>query len=218
MNKTINALVVEDQPVYRNGIVKILSSLEFVENCNSAENGQVAIDKFLDMQYNVVFMDIEMPVMDGIKATKIIKERFPDTIIIILSMFNIKKQVIELLEMGVNGYILKTTDEEEIIKALMLIAEGRQYFTDSVYKIWADHCINKSALLTPITNQPKLSVREIEIVKLICEQRTAKNIADFLCVSESTVNNHRSHIMQKIGVDNTVGVVIYAIEHGIFII
>ena len=216
--KRMTALVVEDQPVYRNGILKILNGLEIIESCEGAENGQLAVDKFHNQSFDVVFMDIDMPVMDGIAATRIIREKSPETIIIILTMFNIKRQVIELLEMGVNGYLLKSTDEEEIINALMLIAEGRQYYTESIYKIWAEHCVNKSSLQTPLANHQKLSVREIEVLKLICKQHTAKDIADILCVSESTVNNHRSNLMQKIGVDNSIGLVIYAIENGIFIL
>jgi len=218
MTSIANILVVEDQPVYRNGILKILSGLEFVEKCEGAENGQIALDKFKACKYDVVFIDIDMPIMDGITATRLIKEKHQDTLIIILSMYNVKRQIIELLEMGVNGYLLKSTDEEEIINALMLIAEGRQYYTESIYKIWAEHCVNQSALQSSIANQPKLSARELDVLKLICKQHIAKDIADILCVSESTVNNHRSNLMHKIGVDNSIGLVIYAIENGIFIL
>ncbi len=218
MNDTINALVVEDHPIYRKGIVKIISGLKFVKTCDEAENGQIAVDAFKKLRYDVVFLDISMPVMDGLTVARILKEKYPKTIIIVLTFIDSKKQIIEILEMGVNGYLLKSAEEDEIIKALNIIAEGRQYFTDEVYKIWADHCVNKSSLLNSVNKEPRLSKREIEIVRLLCEQHTANDIANYLCVSNSTVNNHRSHIMQKIGVDNTVGVVLYAIEHGIFVI
>lgn len=214
----LNVLVIDNQAVYRNAKVKILSVFKSINQCDSVQNGIEAMYKFETMMYDIVFVEIDIPIIDGMKITKTIKDKYPKIKIIILTMFNVKKQVIELLEMGVNGYILKSTDEEEIIKALIIISEGRQYFTDSVYKVWADHCINKSTLWNTVNKQPKLGTREIEIIMLICEQHTAKEIADILCVSDSTVNNHRSNIMQKIGVNNSVGIVLYAIEHGIFVI
>ncbi|MCC6721125.1 MAG: response regulator transcription factor [Bacteroidia bacterium] len=210
-------LVVEDQPIYRRGIIKVLSSLQFVEVCDEAENGQVALDKFQNKVYDVVFMDIEMEVMNGVTATRFIKEKYPKTIIIILTLHDTKRLIAELFEMGVNGYILKSTDEEELVKALtLIITEGRQYFTDKVYKIWADYLINKSAKPLPLSDQPYFGFRELEIIKLFCQQHTAKSIAVTLQLSESTVNNSRSHIMRKMGVDNIVGLVMYAVKHGMY--
>jgi DNA-binding NarL/FixJ family response regulator len=98
--KTIKALVVEDQPIYRKGIVKILSALEFVEICDEASNGQVALDKFQQKVYDVVFMDIEMEVMNGVIASRLIKEKYPKAIIIILTLHDTKRLIAELFEMG----------------------------------------------------------------------------------------------------------------------
>jgi DNA-binding NarL/FixJ family response regulator len=217
MRKIQNTLVVEDQPIYRQGIVKILSRLDFVKNCDEACNGQIALDKFKETIYDVVFMDIDMPILDGITASRYIRSSYPDSKIIILTMHSSKRQIVELFEMGVCGYVMKSTDEEELIKALeLIISEGRQYFSEPVYKIWADYLVKKSAGSVNLSDKPIFGNRELEIIKLFCQQHTAKSIAYLLNISESTVNNTRSNIMRKMGTDNIVGLVMYAVKQGMY--
>ena len=132
-------------------------------------------------------------------------------------MLDSKRQIVELLKLGVNGFILKSTDENELLKAFNLILDGNQYLTPEVKEKWVEYLLSQN--LPPQSNlNLKLTTRELDVIKLICDQKTSNEIADKLSVSTSTINNHKSNIMQKLKTDNMVGVVMYAIRSGIYIV
>jgi len=212
----INLLFADDHPIYRQGLIKTITSLPMINFCHEAENGLKAFEMCKAKHYHFVILDIEMPVMNGIEAAKLIKKSYPEIHIIIISHYDTKRFIIELIELGVKGYILKSTDGAEMLRALTLIMEGHNYFTPAVLHAWTDYVLDKS-FKTKKSSVNALSKREIEIIKLFCMQKTAREIGDLLSISPETVNKHRSNIMKKIGVDNAVGLVIYAITHHIFI-
>lgn len=213
--RNINVLVVDDHPLIRKAITRIVKAMPRIGACDEAENGQVAIDACRHTHYDIVFLDIGMPVMDGMTAAHIMKKEYPGTYIIILTMFDNKRQYIELLEMGVNGYLLKDCGEEEIQNAVDTVLSDGVYLTPEVKKVWMEH-LKQARAEGSSSKHDHLSEREIEIVKLLCEQFNAREIAQRMNLSEATVNNHRSNVMKKIGAHNTAGIIVYAIREGIY--
>src|SRR5688572_7704233 len=121
MNGSLNAIIVDDHPVLRKAMAEIISNLDFIKNCHEAENGIVALEKFQNLVYDVACIDLSMPLMNGIEAARYIKKNYPDTLIIILTIYYDKLDVLELMAIGVNGYLLKTMTEDEIAAAFLLI-------------------------------------------------------------------------------------------------
>jgi DNA-binding NarL/FixJ family response regulator len=216
LEKTFRALVVDDHPLIRNGISNLLHKIHGITCCHQAENGLAALEKFRTEPYDIIFLDIGMPVMDGLTTMHHLNQEFPDTHVIILTMYENTRQFIEFIELGVKGYLLKDTDETEITKAILMIMEGSQYFTPAVYKAWTKHIYEKNR--GPADDKPQfISLRELEVLNLICHQLSAVEIGIKLNLSEATINTHRSSLMKKTGIHNTVGLVIYAIKNGIFV-
>jgi DNA-binding NarL/FixJ family response regulator len=155
--------------------------------------------------------------MDGMKAARIIKEKYKDTKIIVSSSTAETGQVIELIEMNIDAYILKSADKNEIIKALDYIALGGIYHTPKVYEIWKNYKENIATWHKPFNRRPKFSSREMQILKLLFEGKTANQIASQLCISYHTVCTHKGHIMEKINVKKISGVIKYVAENNIFL-
>lgn len=167
-----------------------------------------------DKQPDLVITDIEMPKVNGIEVTKEIRHRFPLTKIIALTMFGDEHLIIDMLEAGANGYLLKNTKKAELLDAIEMVMEGGIYFCNStsmkLSKMIAQSKIGEKE--TPI----RFSEKETEIIKLICEQYASKQIASMTNLTHRTVEKYRDNIMQKAGAKNVVGIVIYAIKHGLF--
>lgn len=219
IHKELSVLVVDDHPLYRNGIRRILNNIEFITKCDEAENGFECIDKLKKSHYDIILLDLQMPEMDGVETAAIIKKDFPKCKIIILTMSDSKRQMIELLDMGVLGYVLKSTDELELTDAILRVSEGVQYLSKEVDDVWTRFLGNKSKFERNYhkTEKVELSEREKEIIRMICKQMSTQEIADKLSLSNNTVKTHRNHIMKKLETDNVVGIAIYAVRAGIFV-
>ncbi len=213
--KKLNTLVVDDHPLYRKAVIDVLFKLGGFGIIDEAENGEVAILKFKDVIYDIVFLDLCMPILDGEEVAKFIKSNFKEVKIIILTGVESKRVVVNLLNLGVNGFIHKNTDENEIKKAINLILEGSQYLTQDVKDKWINYLFSQKN--DDIVIQQFITDREKEIMKLLADQLTTKEIADKLCLAESTINTHKKHIMNKINTDTSLGIVMFAIRHGIYI-
>lgn len=219
ITKDLSVLVVDDHPLYRNGIKRILNNIDFVTKCDEAENGKDCIEKLKQTHYDIILLDLQMPEMDGVEAAAVIKRDFPQSKIIILTMSDSKRQMIELLDMGVLGYVLKSTDELELTEAILRVSEGVQYLSKEVDDVWTRFLGNKSKFERNYNKNEKvdLSEREKEIIRMICKQMSTQEIADKLSLSNNTVKTHRNHIMKKLETDNVVGIAIYAVRAGIFV-
>lgn len=215
-DKLINVLVVDDHPLYREGINRILSEFSVIKNCTQAENGLEALKLCHDNVYDIIFMDIEMPKMNGIEASAEILKLHPDSNIIILTSFNHKRQIIDLLSLGVRGYVLKNTNKDEIEIAINKVLSGDLYLTSEIKDIYMQHLIAEANRNKNYKEHFDFTDREIEILKEICEQKSSTEIAEKFNISENTVQNHRQKMMKKIGTDNVVGLVIYAIKMGYY--
>lgn len=214
-NHQFSVLVVEDHTIYREAIIEILKTTTLVNIVDEAENGSVALNKLNDLYYDIVFIDIEMPVLNGFETSKIIREKYPNTKIVILTSHQYNAKIIELIEMGVSAYLLKNTNKQELLLAINKVVEGDLYLSKEIYDIYAKHLIYN----TPKNgNDFNLTEREIEIIKLLCQQLSAHEISEKLFISEQTVKNHRYRIMKKLNTDNVIGIVVFAIRNQIFTI
>jgi DNA-binding NarL/FixJ family response regulator len=217
--KELSVLVGDDHPLYRNGIRRILNNIDFITRCEEAENGIDCLKKLKIAHYDIILLDLQMPVMDGVETAEHIKRDFPKSKIIILTMSDSKRQMIELLDMGVLGYVLKSTDEMELTNAILRVSEGVQYLSKEVDDVWTKFLGNKTKFERNYrkSERVELSDREKEIIKMICKQMSTQEIATKLSLSSNTVKTHRNHIMKKLDTDNVVGIAIYAVRAGIFV-
>lgn len=218
--ETINILIVDDHKIIINGIKSLLEDATDICILSEAADGLEAIQSIKNVSdIQLVLMDIRMPNMDGVQATREITAQFPHIKVVALTMFDDNQYITSMLQAGARGYILKNTGKQELIRAIRLVAEGGTYFSSDVTSVVMSTYMNKS---TPTAvsrgtelDPSQLTGREIEILKLIAFELTNKEIADKLIISPRTVHSHRRNLMQKIGVKNTAGLVRYALQFGI---
>lgn len=210
--KPTRLLLVDDQPIMLDGLEALLAQVAEFTVVGRAYNGKEAIEKTKAELPDVVLMDISMPEMDGIEATKELLKCCTNVRILILSMYNNKEFVNELMEAGASGYVLKNTGKEELLKALRSVSEGLTYLGEEVQRTYAkgDHFHDREGELgyNPLTK------REKEIAKQICSELTTQEIADKLFISPQTVETHRKNILHKLDIRNTAGLVKYVMERG----
>lgn len=217
----LKVLIVDDHPLYRKAIRRLLANIPFVEYTAEAENGQAALELMEKEFFDVVLLDLMMPVLDGEQTARIIRKHYPRTKIIILTMSDSKNQMIKMLKLGVLGYVLKSTDEAELRNAIFNVREGSSYLSEEVRDVWDEFISDKNNqdLVRQYEQQEKreISEREAEILRLLCRQKNSKEIALALQLSEHTVNTHRKNLMSRLGIENVVGLAVYAIKHGIYV-
>ncbi len=212
MENGYTILLVDDQSIFLDGIESLLAQVPGARVVGKAHNGVEAVRLAKELRPNVVLMDINMPGMDGIEATRRIRITCPDTHILVLSMYGHREFVLELLDSGVSGYLLKTTTTQELHTALGVVSRGGRFIARELdlTVLEGDRIRDREGE----TVYGSLTKREIEVVRLILRERTTQEIADALFVSVGTVETHRRNIMHKLDVRNTAGLVKYAVERG----
>jgi len=214
--RTIRVLIADDHEVYREGLRLILQKNPDIDLIGEASNGNELLHMTEVLEPDVILTDIIMPSMDGIEATRMILKKIPAARIIALSMFNQEYLVLEMLRAGAMGYLLKNAQKHEIVEAIQTVHRNRTYYCrDTALKM--SRLISRSQLKEfEITSSSLLSQREIEIIKLICQDLSNKEIADKLSLSSRTVEGHRLRILEKIEARSAAGIVIYAVRNGIY--
>lgn len=207
--------VVDDEILFRKGFIALLSEYKHLEVTFEAENGKDLLEKLRVRQPDVIFLDVEMPVMNGIEATELIRKRYPQLKIIILTSYATKELMFTLIEKGANAFLSKNTDVKILIKAINQVLEKGFYFDYENQQAMA-HGILELNKPKPSFKQPKLSSRELEVLKLICKEHTNREIADILCLSPRTVDTYRENIFEKTGSKNAVGVALYAVKNKLY--
>lgn len=214
MHEPIKIIIADDHSMFREGIKLMLEKEMNIAIEGEAENGTQLLAIARQLKPDVIVTDIEMPEMSGIEVTRELKKTNPDTGIIALTMFGDEHLIVDMLEAGANGYLLKTTKKEELIEAIYTVKAGRNYFCNST-SMKLTKMIAKSKMAES-KGEVRFSEKEIEIMRLICEQYASKVIADKTSLTHRTVEKYRDNIMQKTGARNMAGIVIYAIKHGIY--
>lgn len=208
----IKIIIADDHEMYRDGFRLMLTKQKDIQLVAEAENGRELFELVALHKPDVVVTDIKMPLMDGIEATQKITEIFPDTGVICLSMFDEDDLIIDMLEAGAKGYLLKNSGKEQIAEAIKTVYNGDVYYCKTTSRKLTG-LIAKSKF-NPYTKKSKVvfSEREKEIIELICKEKSNKEIAEKLFLSVRTVEGHRLNILEKMGAKNSVGVVIYAMK------
>ena len=205
---TIKLLIVDDHSVVRQGLKMFLSLDNDLEIVGEALDGVEAIEKVKNLKPDVVLMDILMPVMDGVEATKIIKNNFPDIEVIALTSVLEDKAVFGAIRAGAIGYLLKDTEADDLIKAIKAAASGQvQLSTKAAERLMREVRVPD--------NPEKLTDRETEILRLLAEGKSNKEIAAILYIGETTVKTHVSNILMKLGVPSRTQAALYAVRIGL---
>jgi DNA-binding NarL/FixJ family response regulator len=212
----IRILLADDHEIFRDGFRVMMKKQTDFELIGEASNGQELLHAITQLQPDVVVTDIKMPIMDGIEATKQIYKNFPQVGVIALSMFDEENLIVDMIEAGAKGYLLKNAQKEEIFDAIKTVYQNRTYFCNHTSPKLAK--LLGKARFNPTTQTVKASFneRESEIIKMICQEMSNKEMAEQLNLSSRTIESHREKILFKMGVKNTAGIVIYAIRHHIF--
>lgn len=207
----IKILIADDHNVLINGLKLILAVRSDFKVIAVANNGNEVIDLVKNERPDVVLLDINMPVLNGYQTLGIIKSEYPDIKVIILSMLNDKRNVLNMLEAGAKGYLFKDTDDKHLFKAIDCIYNGEYYVSESLRNILEEFLLSNK--YQDKKNKHLLSSRELEIVSLIIDGNTNAEIADLLFLSTRTVDTHRKNIFYKLSLNNTASLVKYALEN-----
>jgi len=213
--ESINIIIVDDHEIFRNGLKMVINRLKFTKVAGEAANGLEFLDLIKKVKADIVLMDIEMPVMNGIDATKAALAEQPDLKIIALTMFNESDYIQSMMEAGVKGFLLKNIKKEMLAKAITTIYNGGNYYSEELFEFFTKqiskpHTSNDEAV--------DFTRREKEILQLMAEGLNNKEIADMLFISERTVVGHKTNMLSKTGCKSTLGLLTYAIKHKAVII
>lgn len=210
----IKLMIADDHLIFRKGLKKILEGHQRLHIIGEAENGLELLSNANLLRPDVILTDIAMPVMDGVMATRELCKRSQNTRVIALSVFGQENHIMEMLEAGAIGYVMKSAGKKEIIEAIESVFENRPYF-----------CTESSRQITELIEKYQsgfrnhlvvFTEREKDIINLICQGNTSKEVAASLFISQRTVEGHRTRIMQKMNVRSIAGLVAYACEKGLY--
>lgn len=211
MNK-INVIVVDDHELFRKGVIMVLRKMENVEVVGEASNGKDFLALLNSRHANVVFMDIKMPLMNGIEATVEAISRWPELKIIALSMFGEEEYLHKMINAGAKGFLLKNSSIEEIERAIELVIAGKNCYSNDLLGYFTNKFIDNNSVGD---DSLKLTNREIEVLKLVAHGLTNLEIADKLFISKRTVDAHKANLISKTGSRNIVELLVYSIKNKI---
>jgi DNA-binding NarL/FixJ family response regulator len=212
--KVIKVAIADDHALFRAGIRTALSGRKDVELIAEAENGIQLLSMIQGNEPDVILLDIQMPVMDGITVLPEIRKLIPNVRIIILSMYNDHSMISKLMEIGANSYLTKNSDSETIYEAIKTCYEQEFYFNDLTNKAVLRGLRTKRHE-DSLSDETQLTDKEIRILTLMCEEKTTREIADIVEISPRTVEAIRDKLKAKTGAKSMAGLVIYAVKHGL---
>lgn len=219
MSAAIKIALVDDEVLFRKGISFLLQREDNIEIIFEASNGEELLANLEDndIKPDIIVMDLKMPVLNGVEATKIIRKSFPEIKIIALTSYDTKSFIANMIQVGAVAYLIKNTTPKDLIHTINQVAKKGFYYNENVLKTIQETIVStknsKGSLETGF-----LSQREIEILQLICQQKTTTEIADYLYLSPRTVEGHRNNLLLKTESRNIAGLVVYAIQNEIAVL
>ncbi|OFX51939.1 MAG: hypothetical protein A2066_09500 [Bacteroidetes bacterium GWB2_41_8] len=210
---SIRILIADDHQLFREGIVTLLSASPQIEIVAQAENGQQAIEKAKKLKPDIIIMDLNMPVLNGVDTTRILQKELQEIRVLALSMHCDKQYIKEALEAGAYGYLSKNCTYAQLIEAVNTVYQGKKYLSDKITEVLIQDYLSKEEEVSH--NSQRLSERESEILKLMAEGKSAREISEALSISVKTVGTHRLHSMEKLNLKSTADLIKYAIRKGI---
>lgn len=213
----ISLIIADDHPLYLEGLEMILTKdkeIKIIAKCNV---GEEAISILKKKNCDVLLLDLHMPDMNGLEAVEEIKKIKPNQKIIMLTHQKGSRYLTKLEKLGINGYVLKNVTKEDLLTAIKTVHAGGTYFTEGIQNITKeeDFYIKSSIILNNDAPDTLITEREKEILVCVCNEMSSSEIAKELFISIGTVDTHRKNILQKLGITNTVGLVKYALKHGL---
>ncbi|MCX6256694.1 MAG: response regulator transcription factor [Bacteroidia bacterium] len=209
----IKVIIVDDHRLFREGLVNLLLDSNDIEIVAEAENGHDAITKSKEFKPDVVIMDIGMPVLNGVEATKLLLKELPDIKIIALSMHSDRQYIKGMLEAGASGYLFKNCTYNQLIEAVNSVNSGKIYLENEITEGLIHDYLHKEESIHD--NTPNLTERELEILKLIAEGKSTREIGEILFISIKTVGTHKQNILVKLGLNTNTDLIKYALKKGI---
>lgn len=206
----INIALVDDQNIFLEGLHSLIQTIEGFEVAGIALNGEEALKLVRDNEVDVILLDISMPVLSGIDALEILKEKAPSVKVIMLSTHNDRGTIEKTIRNGADGYLLKNSSRVELEKAIKCVHEGGTYFMEEIKDVMMNSFRSDN-----VSTEIRLTPREIEVLNLICDELTTSEIAEKLFVSVNTVETHRKNLLHKTGSKNVIGLVKFALENKI---
>lgn len=207
----VRILLVDDQSIILDGLEALIGQMPEFSVCGRAGNGKEAVAQAKTLKPDVVLMDVSMPEMDGVEATRLVTRALPRTRVLVLTMYNNPDLVRDLMDAGASGYLLKNTGRKELHEALTAMAAGEHYFAGPVQDALHEH---RAGERKPGEQGHTLTKREKEVVLLIAAGCTTQEIADRLFLSPATIETHRKNIFHKLDCHNSAALVKYALERG----
>jgi NarL family two-component system response regulator LiaR len=210
----MKVIICDDQAIVRDGLVMLLKLEPDIDIVGTAEDGAEAVDMVADNGPDLILMDLKMPIMNGVEATRQITMRYPEVKVLVLTTYGDDEWVFDAIQAGASGYLLKDTPREELIKAVRGTVTGKTYVDPSIAgKVLEQVSSHQTQPATLITS--KLTEREAEVLRLIAKGLSNADIADRLFLSDGTVRNHFSAILAKLGVSDRTQAAVIAIQHGL---
>jgi len=206
-----SVFIVDDHNLFREGLKLLLSNLDFISEIFEAQNGEEFLDLAKNIKADLILMDIEMPIKNGVLATYEYVKQNPKSKIIALSMYSNENYYSQMIEAGAKGFLLKNSNFAEVKNALLEVYQDRNYFSPDILKSIVNNLNKKKNLKEHLD----LTNREIEVLCFICDGMSNQEIADILYLSKRTVDKHRENLLLKTDAKNTAGLVIYAIKNQI---
>ena len=213
MSRTIRVLIADDHTIVRSGVRMLLEAEEDLTVVGEAVDGARAISLTGEMRPDVVLMDISMPEVDGLEATRRIKSQWPEVNVLVLTMHRSEEYFFEMLKNGASGYILKGAETSDLIHAVRVVAQGDVFLYPSMARNLVKDYL--SVVGGVAAADPQLSPRENEIMQMLAEGYSSKEIAQELVISPSTVHTHRTNLMQKLGLSSRHELIQYARQRGL---
>jgi DNA-binding NarL/FixJ family response regulator len=212
---SIAVFIADDHTVVRDGLRLLIETQSDMKVVSEASNGREAARQVLRTSPDVVIMDLAMPELNGVEATRQIRENCPATKVIILSMHSSSEHIFQALKAGAHGYLLKESAGMEVISAIRVVHSGKRYLSEKIGDQMIDEYIHNREIVETGSPLSKLSTREREILQLVVEGKSSADIGRTLFISPKTVETYRSRLMQKLGISDLAGLIKFAIQHGI---
>jgi two-component system response regulator NreC len=206
----LSILIADDYGVVRRGLRGLLEAEPGWKVVAEADNGRQAVSQAARLRPDVVILDISMPLLNGLDAARLILKAVPETRVLVLTAYHTDEMIEKALQAGVRGYVLKSDAEADLVAAVKALVQGRTYFTSAASDVLVDRLRRESE-----KKAPALSAREVEILQLLGEGKSNKDVAAILGISSRTVENHRAQIMQRLGLKSFSELIRYAIRNGI---
>lgn len=216
MSIPIRIAIADDHELVRAGIAMILKENADFVIVQQAENGKQLLDGIKDARPDVVLLDLEMPVVSGREALIEIRKANPDIRVLMLTMHNNNAFIVQMMELGANGYLVKNTDPDEVVRAIYKVVESEFYFSDLVSMAMLQGISNPEASPGFMSSEHGLTEREIDVLRLICKELTTLEISEELFLSPKTIEGYRKALIDKTGARNMAGLVLFAIRNGLY--